>query len=181
MITTFYFNIFQTKIWIFNIKIFLKLFYFLFQNLRQPWHSKLNLKFSPTAQPELYDTPSNNSSIKTPPYAYARKESLYSVVSPKSRKGSLDSHLYDEIRYHQQHHLHHQHHPRNHQHVQHSTTASAFLPARPPVMPASEQFSNGGHHPHQRSHHVTHLIIPPQNSNFLQVPAQITAKRIAHL
>ncbi|XP_017132154.1 uncharacterized protein LOC108149230 isoform X1 [Drosophila elegans] len=134
------------------------------------------------APPELYDTPSNNSSIKTPPYAYARKESLYSVVSPKSRKGSLDSHLYDEIRYHQQHHHHHnQHHPRNHQHVQHSTTASAFLPARPQVMPVNEQFPSGNHHPHQRSHHVTHLIIPPQNSNFLQVPAQITAKRIAHL
>ncbi|XP_052852626.1 uncharacterized protein LOC128262417 isoform X3 [Drosophila gunungcola] len=134
------------------------------------------------APPELYDTPSNNSSIKTPPYAYARKESLYSVVSPKSRKGSLDSHLYDEIRYHQQHqHHHNQHHPRNHQHVQHSTTASAFLPARPQVMPVNEQFPSGNHHPHQRSHHVTHLIIPPQNSNFLQVPAQITAKRIAHL
>lgn len=33
------------------------------------------------------------------PYAYARKESLYSVIMPKSRKGSLDSHLYDEIPY----------------------------------------------------------------------------------
>ncbi|KAH8238999.1 hypothetical protein KR038_011824, partial [Drosophila bunnanda] len=136
------------------------------------------------APTELYDTPSNNSSIKTPPYAYARKESLYSVVSPKSRKGSLDSHLYDEIRYHQQHHhIHshnqtHHHQPRSHQNVQHSTTASAFLPARPPSMPRSDQFLTGGH---QRPHHVTHLIIPPQNSNFLQVPAQITAKRIAHI
>ncbi|KAH8410150.1 hypothetical protein KR009_007025 [Drosophila setifemur] len=141
------------------------------------------------ASADLYDSPSNNSSIKTPPYAYARKESLYSVVSPKSRKGSLDSHLYDEIRYHQQHHHHphqHQHHhqqPRSHQHVQHSTTASAFLPARPPPMAVVEQFSSGNPHPHphQRSHHVTHLIIPPQNSNFLQVPSQITTKRIAHL
>ncbi|KAH8287892.1 hypothetical protein KR018_006537 [Drosophila ironensis] len=140
------------------------------------------------APAELYDTPSNNSSIKTPPYAYARKESLYSVISPKSRKGSLDSHLYDEIRYHQQHHSHHSAHhhlpqqmqPRSHQ-VQHSTTASAFLPPRPPPMSGSEQFASGNHHTHQRTHHVSHLIIPPQNSNFLQVPAQITAKRIAHV
>ncbi|TMW39544.1 hypothetical protein DOY81_015376, partial [Sarcophaga bullata] len=64
--------------------------------------------------PDLYDSPSNTSSItsQTPspaPYAYARKESLYSVVTPKSRKGSMDSHLYDEIRYptalHQQTHM----------------------------------------------------------------------------
>ncbi|XP_002133218.2 uncharacterized protein NimA isoform X1 [Drosophila pseudoobscura] len=133
------------------------------------------------APAELYDTPSNNSSIKTPPYAYARKESLYSIVTPKSRKGSLDSHLYDEIRYHQQqhhqHHLHHQHpqtraHP---QHFQHATTAAAYLPAQTPAMDTHH------HHSHHRPHHISHLIIPPQNSNFLQVPAPITAKRIAHL
>ncbi|EDV31977.1 uncharacterized protein Dana_GF14272 [Drosophila ananassae] len=134
------------------------------------------------APAELYDTPSNNSSIKTPPYAYARKESLYSVITPKSRKGSLDSHLYDEIRYHQQHHhQHHQQHQQRSHQGQHSTTASAFLPARPPSMPLGDQFAGGNHQSHQRSHHVTHLIIPPQNANFLQVPAQITAKRIAHL
>ncbi|XP_062120992.1 uncharacterized protein LOC133835120 isoform X1 [Drosophila sulfurigaster albostrigata] len=161
------------------------------------------------SQPELYDTPSNNSSIRTPPYAYARKESLYSVISPKSRKGSLDSHLYDEIRYHQQQQqqqqhfqqLQHQHqHPHQHQHYhhqqqqqhqphqphtsqiryQHSTIAAAYLP--PPLM---QRQSN--HHPqqHQQQHapnsHVSHLIIPPQDSKFLQVPNQITTQKIAHL
>ncbi|XP_030377147.1 uncharacterized protein LOC115626037 [Scaptodrosophila lebanonensis] len=101
---------------------------------------------SSAAPPELYDTPSNNSSIKTPPYAYARKESLYSVVSPKSRKGSLDSHLYDEIRYHHQ------------QQQQHSASSQ----------PAT-------------THHIAHLIIPPQNSKFLQVPTLTSAHKIAHL
>lgn len=47
---------------------------------------------------DLYDAPRNNSLVKGP-YSYARKESLYSVCVPKSRKGSLESHLYDEIRY----------------------------------------------------------------------------------
>ncbi|EDW11899.2 uncharacterized protein Dmoj_GI12658, isoform A [Drosophila mojavensis] len=152
--------------------------------------------------PDIYDTPSNNSSITTQPYAYARKESLYSVVSPKSRKGSLDSHLYDEIRYHQQQqqqHHHHQHHHQLHQQhshpshqpqshasqpsrYQHSTTATAFLAPPPPLRP-----SNGQLHHQQTSSttnggsHVSHLIIPPQNANFLQVPSQIGAHKIAHL
>lgn len=47
---------------------------------------------------DLYDAPRNNALVKGP-YSYARKESLYSVCVPKSRKGSLESHLYDEIRY----------------------------------------------------------------------------------
>ncbi|EDW03234.1 GH11128 [Drosophila grimshawi] len=159
--------------------------------------------------PELYDTPSNNSSITTPPYAYARKESLYSVITPKSRKGSLDSHLYDEIRYHQQQQLQHnhpQHHHHHHHHQQqqqqqdrqpqqpqtsqlrypHSTTATAFLPAPPTIQPQQNN-SHSTHHHHQQHHHtsggshISHLIIPPQNSNFLQVPNQITTRRIAHL
>lgn len=47
---------------------------------------------------DLYDAPRNNALVKGP-YSYARKESMYSVCIPKSRKGSLESHLYDEIRY----------------------------------------------------------------------------------
>ncbi|XP_068150842.1 LOW QUALITY PROTEIN: uncharacterized protein NimA [Drosophila tropicalis] len=134
-----------------------------------------------TNEVELYDTPSNNSSIKTPPYAYARKESLYSVVSPKSRKGSLDSHLYDEIRYHQQ--QQQQQQQRQQHHFQHSTTAAAYLP---PAQQSSAIMQSNGHSighlgHHQSHHHVSHLIIPPQNSNFLQVPTHITAKKIAHL
>ncbi|ALC39615.1 nimA, partial [Drosophila busckii] len=146
---------------------------------------------------DLYDTPSNNSSIKTPPYAYARKESMYSIALPKSRKGSLDSHLYDEIRYHQQqqhhqHHHHHQqqlHHSHHHQQqqqqpqqqrYQHSTTAAAYLP--PASSNATHHHGNGHPSPHvSASSHVTHLIIPPQNKNFLQVPTQITTQKIAHL
>lgn len=139
--------------------------------------------------PELYDTPSNNSSIRTPPYAYARKESLYSVISPKSRKGSLDSHLYDEIRYHQHHqeqqHQQHQVHTSSthaspHRY-QHSTTAAAYLPPQAPMLVRP---SNG--HVHQQQtptsgSHISHLIIPPQNAKFLQVPHQITTRKIAHL
>ncbi|XP_070065296.1 uncharacterized protein NimA isoform X2 [Drosophila virilis] len=147
--------------------------------------------------PELYDTPSNNSSITTQPYAYARKESLYSVISPKSRKGSLDSHLYDEIRYHQQHHhqphQHHQQqqHPQHQPHAsqqpryQHSTTATAFLPPPPPLRHGQSHHQQQQHHNHQHTtsagSHVSHLIIPPQNANFLQVPNQITTHKIAHL
>ncbi|KAL7740378.1 hypothetical protein ACLKA6_013176 [Drosophila palustris] len=145
--------------------------------------------------PELYDTPSNNSSIITPPYAYTRKESLYSVISPKSRKGSLDSHLYDEIRYHQQHQQHHQQHYQQHHSTtqphasqiryQHSTVAAAYLPP-PPAPPMQRQSSHHAQHHPQQHHltqrsHVSHLIIPPQDSKYLQVPNQITTHKIAHL
>ncbi|KAH8378416.1 hypothetical protein KR093_011253, partial [Drosophila rubida] len=161
------------------------------------------------SQPELYDTPSNNSSIRTPPYAYARKESLYSVISPKSRKGSLESHLYDEIRYHQQHqqlhlqqlqlqpHQHqHQHHHQQQSHqphtsqirYQHSTIAAAYLPLPAPLMqrqsnpqPQHHQQQQQQQHEMALNSHVSHLIIPPQDSKFLQVPNQITTKKIAHL
>lgn len=107
--------------------------------------------------PAYYDSPSNNSSIKnTPTYCYARKESMYSVVQPKSRKGSLDSHLYDEIPY-----------PTARKYSQNSNpyVSSAFL--------GQQQ---------QPTQHVSHLVIPAQNSNFLQVPQIMhTTRKVAHL
>lgn len=70
----------------------------------------------PILGPEFYDSPTNNAAVKGP-YCYARKESLYSVVSPKSRKGSVDSNLYDEIRYPMHGHSHHHHHQYPSQHL----------------------------------------------------------------
>ncbi|XP_037959055.1 uncharacterized protein LOC119688448 [Teleopsis dalmanni] len=96
--------------------------------------------------PDYYDPPSSNSSTKAPSYTYARKESLYSVVAPKSRKGSPDSHLYDEIRYHQS--------------AQHNQQLQ--------LTPLS-----GHYDVHQQPipHHVSHLVIPPTKSpQYLQVP-----------
>ncbi|XP_023158918.1 uncharacterized protein LOC101460725 isoform X1 [Ceratitis capitata] len=178
------------------------------------------------AGPELYDAPSNNSSVNTTAYDYARKLSLYSIVSPKSRKSSPDSHLYDEIRYpsayqHQQQHQQqqqlqqqqqqqsqhifntkqrqqqhgqqqfhnfqkqqqqqqqHQHiinthslaqpnltqHPHTTQKPLQHTELSAFIGQQPLVSATSTP------HHRQQQHHITHLIITPQNSNFLQVPS----------
>ncbi|XP_046812020.1 uncharacterized protein LOC111682922 [Lucilia cuprina] len=164
--------------------------------------------------PDLYDSPSNTSSLtsQTPtptPYAYARKESLYSMVTPKSRKGSMDSHLYDEIRYptalHQQNHLntsnmyphHHQqqqqqHHQQHHHHQQQHHTQQQH-----PQHHQGSHHQHHHHHHHQQqqqqqhpsnhlttptTHHVSHLIIPPQNSKYLQVP-QIshTSHKVAHI
>uniref|UniRef100_A0A1I8QAS7 EMI domain-containing protein n=1 Tax=Stomoxys calcitrans TaxID=35570 RepID=A0A1I8QAS7_STOCA len=179
--------------------------------------------------PDLYDSPSNSSSITISPvptinsYAYARKESLYSVVTPKSRKGSMDSHLYDEIRYptamqhhHSQH--HHQHHQSQHGHHQqqqqqqphmqhHSTQHNVYIPQHQPHYPTLMQHqqaqqlqqlqspahtqnpSQGTHGPtnatatsNSTTHHISHLIIPPQNTKYLQVP-QLThsSHKVAHI
>ncbi|XP_067620173.1 uncharacterized protein NimA [Eurosta solidaginis] len=108
---------------------------------------------------EFYDAPSNNSSVHTSAYDYARK--LSSVIPPKSRKGSPDSHLYDEIRYpsayqhhnqqqHQQHLFHTQQkqHRNNqqHQHLlnqqqQHHTHSTHSLAQRH-MPPHAEHTSN---------------------------------------
>ncbi|KAM7351786.1 nimrod A isoform 2-T2 [Cochliomyia hominivorax] len=157
--------------------------------------------------PDLYDSPSNTSSLTsqnpTPtPYAYARKESLYSVVTPKSRKGSMDSHLYDEIRYptalHQQnlHHLNYPHHGAHHnspqqqtlQHHSHHTTHHQSHAHQQQQSHHPHSHSHSHHHQHpsthttSTTHHVSHLIIPPQNSKYLQVP-QIshTSHKVAHI
>ncbi|XP_011212229.4 uncharacterized protein LOC105232283 isoform X1 [Bactrocera dorsalis] len=166
------------------------------------------------AGPEFYDAPSNNSSVNTSAYDYARKLSLYSIVSPKSRKGSPDSHLYDEIRYpaayqqqqqQQQHNFNTQHRQRHHsqqqQHPQHNHpqfsnhqqqqqqhhihTTNALGQAS--LSPHAQQLQKPMQHAQisafiaqqpltattlqQQQHHIAHLIIPPQNANFLQVPS----------
>ncbi|XP_054743213.1 uncharacterized protein LOC129247877 [Anastrepha obliqua] len=154
--------------------------------------------------PEFYDAPSNNSSVNTTAYDYARKLSLYSVVSPKSRKGSPDSHLYDEIRYPSAHQHQQQQHIFNTQQKQqqhnqpqqqlHSHQQQHILKAHtvaPPIPPHTQQPPKPVQHPqlaayivqqplttaatpHQQ-HHITHLLIPPQNANFLQVPSSVVA------
>uniref|UniRef100_A0A1I8NCQ0 Uncharacterized protein n=1 Tax=Musca domestica TaxID=7370 RepID=A0A1I8NCQ0_MUSDO len=189
--------------------------------------------------PDLYDSPSNSSSISPAPtinsYAYARKESLYSVVTPKSRKGSMDSHLYDEIRYPtaMQHHQHHQQHHAHTKPHHHSTQHNVYIPqhhsqAQPqqqqmqqqhqhqqsqPLQPnpAQQQLQHfgsfnqppthaqlqaGSHHTHTlqpghvaqsppsaatATHHVSHLIIPPQNTKYLQVPQHTHTHKITHI
>ncbi|XP_061386674.1 uncharacterized protein LOC133321606, partial [Musca vetustissima] len=112
-------------------------------------------------EPDLYDSPSNSSSITISPvptinsYAYARKESLYSVVTPKSRKGSMDSHLYDEIRYPtaMQHHQHHQHHAHTKpQH--HSTQHNVYIPQ----------------HQHTQHHHSQQQSQPQPQHQSMQQP-----------
>lgn len=168
------------------------------------------LLFSFTLGPDLYDSPSNTSSLTsqnpTPtPYTYARKESLYSVVTPKSRKGSMDSHLYDEIRYPTA--MHHAHHT-----VHHTTNHNAYIPHHQPQQqhqPLShhsainqhqhqlqQPIQNHHHHQQQQhhhtlhhnpqghttTHHVSHLIIPPQNTKYLQVPQMThTSHKVAHI
>ncbi|XP_075150064.1 nimrod A isoform X2 [Haematobia irritans] len=190
--------------------------------------------------PDLYDSPSNSSSISPAPtinsYAYARKESLYSVVTPKSRKGSMDSHLYDEIRYptamqHHQHHHHLQHsshpvhhnqqlqqqqlqpQPQNHatqhnvymaQHQHHSSSSQPYYPqlSFQQIQPQTQQLQI--QHQHNQSinpsnqpiaqgntsttanttttHHVSQLVIPPQNSKYLQVSQHThTSHKVAHI
>ncbi|XP_073823616.1 nimrod A isoform X2 [Musca autumnalis] len=183
--------------------------------------------------PDLYDSPSNSSSITISPvptinsYAYARKESLYSVVTPKSRKGSMDSHLYDEIRYptamqHHQHHQHQQqHHPHSHghqhTHQHHSTQHNVYIPPQHHSQhqphhqqhssqhptgqqqqqqlqhfstfnqpQAQQQFQQPGHatttSTPTATHHISHLIIPPQNTKYLQVPQHThTSHKITHI
>uniref|UniRef100_A0A1A9WU31 EMI domain-containing protein n=1 Tax=Glossina brevipalpis TaxID=37001 RepID=A0A1A9WU31_9MUSC len=120
--------------------------------------------------PDLYDAPLSNACINTStPTAYRRKESLYSVVTPKSRKPSMDSHLYDEI-------------PYSTALTAMTTTTNVLNPMPTDLItpnylrsqnhqpPLQRQVSNH-HQPQQQQpqqHHASQLFIPVQSGTFSQ-------------
>uniref|UniRef100_A0A1B0FH76 EMI domain-containing protein n=1 Tax=Glossina morsitans morsitans TaxID=37546 RepID=A0A1B0FH76_GLOMM len=134
-------------------------------------------------EPDLYDAPLNNACVNTStPTAYRRKESLYSVVTPKSRKPSMDSHLYDEI-------------PYSTSHTAMTTTTNVLNPMQTDLTTPSYlraqihqpslqgQFLNHQQQQQHTQHHAAQLFIPSQSGTFTHIQPHLpqSLTKIAHI